>query len=181
VSAQAIPVPSRALSEGAAGGPARAKALEEALGGEERLLAELADLLRTQRTGVSSNDLDAVDASVYGAQRILLTLKEARRRRHSLLRLLTGRPDVPLADFEHTLGARLTDGIRLARSRLLATAQALAREIEINRAVLQGAMDTDDTLIRALCGATRPSPLYGEHDGAKDSTGGGGALIDRQV
>jgi hypothetical protein len=72
------------------GNPSRAAidALIDNMNSETRLLEELTALMRRQRAAVAADDLQAVDDSVYGTQRVLLTLGEARRRRRSLNRLI---------------------------------------------------------------------------------------------
>lgn len=169
-----IPIPASAIAP-----PSQSfDAFVEALRGETRLLEELARILRRQRSGVSENDLEVLDDSVYSAQRVLLTLQQARRRRRSLLDLLTGREDAPLGDLDQILGHRMTDELRRARNELLAAAEGLGRELELNRRVLRFAAHAGDRLIRALIGAPESSTMYGPESG---DTGAPGALLNTQA
>jgi len=69
--------------------------------------------------------------------------------------------------------------LRDAVERLQATADALAREIEINRSVLRSAIEAGEGLIRAVAGAAPPPATYapGGHADAPTS----GFLVNRKV
>ncbi len=154
--------------------------LEDALNTEARLLDDLVDVLVSQRSGVAGDDLAAVDDSVFAAQRVLLTLGEARRKRRTLLKLVAGCEDMPLADLEDSLGPSLTEGVRDAGRRLRSSANELAGELEQNRRILRGAIRTGDKLIRALCGAPpADGGLYGAP--GRSAEAGCTLLIDKQV
>ncbi|MDH5758213.1 MAG: flagellar protein FlgN [Gemmatimonadota bacterium] len=163
----------------------RVETLAEAFGSETRLLRELERVLERQRTAVGQDDLGSVDDSVYAAQRILLTLAQAKRRRKSLLHLMVGNEELPLAELDTALGMGMTESVRRARDELHEAAQTLARELDLNRRVLQGAITAGDQLIRALVGATpRAGQTYGRgqvNNGTQDMAGGSGVLINRQV
>jgi Mg2+ and Co2+ transporter CorA len=159
-------------------GTPHAGALADALQGERRLLEDLIRVLRQQRSGVAGDDLGAVDDSVFAAQRVLRTLAEARRRRRTLLTLISGREDVALDALDVALGEDMTDDIRLARADLKETARTLSRELERNREILQGAIAAGDRLIRALCGAGTEAPVYGAE---RSTTSPTRLFIDRQV
>lgn len=154
--------------------------LEDAMNTEARLLQDLVNVLVSQRSGVAGDDLAVVDDSVFAAQRVLLTLGEARRKRRTLLKLVTGCEDMPLAELEESLGPGLTDGVRDAGRRLRSSANDLAGELERNRKILRGAIRAGDTLIRALCGGTPPAAgLYGAP--GQSAEAGCTLLIDTQV
>ena len=68
------------------GGRDLAAALQE----EKALLETLIDVLEQQRRGIAQHDLEVVDETVQGSQRILLTLGEARKRRRQLVRIVSG-------------------------------------------------------------------------------------------
>ncbi len=150
--------------------------LADAFEAECRLLAELAVVLRRQREGVAADDVTTVDESVFAANRVMRTLEEARRRRRTLLDLIAGAPDAALDDLELTLGGHMTPSLADVRDRLRKQALAVAREIEINRRVLRGAMEQGHRFMRALCGS-EASVSYepGETAGAL------GALLNRQA
>ena len=138
------------------------------------------NVLRRQRSGVAGDDLAVVDDSVFAAQRILLTLAEARRRRHSLLSLLVGREHVGLGELGDALGPLMTPELAQAQTELQAGARVLADELERNRRILNGAISSGDRLIRALTGAPAEPNVYGTTANPRGASGGA-PLIDRQV
>src|SRR3990172_1616109 len=107
--------------------------LAGALDTERGLLAELGGILRRQRQGVATDDVDAVDASVFSANRVIHTLGEARRRRRAVLGILGGNANAPLEELERVLGPEMTPEVIVARERLWTEAAGVAREIEVNR------------------------------------------------
>jgi hypothetical protein len=147
--------------------------LVDALDVESRLLSELNGILRRQREGIARDDLQAIDDSVFAAHRILGTLKEAQRRRRTMLEILTGTQTTPLEDLEESLGREVTPALLAVRDRLNQEARALAREIRVNRRVLQGAMEQGSRMIQVLRGAAEPN----EPGAAREA----GALIDQRV
>lgn len=144
-------------------------ALADALATERRLLDDLIGVLASQRSGVSTDDLEIIDDSVYAAQRVLLTLQQARRRRRALLGLVAGREDVTLGELDAVLGPMATPDVLRARDELVIRARELTRELEKNRAVLDGALRTGDRLIRALTGRPEEPAVY--TDGRTGSPG----------
>lgn len=155
------------------------QALADALHSERRLLVNLATILRRQREAVAQDDLASVDDSVFATQRVLLTLKEAHRRRGSLNRLLGERQDLPLDQLDGALGERMSPVLATARGELRAAALELAQEVDVNRRVLRLALADTEELVRALCGAPA-TPTYGA-DGAAEGEGRPtGRLLDRQ-
>ena len=157
-----------------------ALALKEALRSECKLLEDLAVVLERQRSGVAGDDIAAVDDSTFAAQRVLLTLSQARRRRKNLLKILVGREDVALADLQNALGPAMTDGIRDATAQLQAAARELAHVLDRNRRILQGAIHSGDQLIRALCGPPAEQATYTAPRTSTEQAPGP-LLIDRQV
>lgn len=154
----------------------QADALVAAFEAECRLLGDLAGVLRRQREGVATDDVTIVDESVFAANRVVRTLEEARRRRRTLLGMLAGAQDTTLDDLEMALGRLMTKDLASVRDRLRAQARSVAREIEINRRVLRGAMEQGDRFMHAICGGT-PSRSYEPGE----SAGATGALLNRQV
>lgn len=154
-------------------------ALEEALKSERNLLENLVDVLQQQRSGVAGDDLAVVDDSVFAAQRVLLTLAEARRRRQALLQLISGEDELGLGELESVLGAAWTPELASARDALQEGAKRLAQELERNRRILSGAISSGDRLIRALRGAPTTPAVYGVD--ADSASAAGALLIDRQV
>lgn len=159
-----------------------ASTLAVALGEERHLLEQLARVLRRQRVAVAENDIAGLDETSSGAQRILLTLGQARRRRTALVQLLRGgiATDPGLAALDTLPKAALTPEVASARDALRRAAAALADDLRAHRGVIQGAIDSGDRLIRALCGGGHAQPLY--HRGPQgDGAAVPARLIDRQV
>lgn len=154
--------------------------LADALHTERGLLDEMSRVLLRQREGISADDLAVLDESVYCAQRVLLTLQQARRRRRMLMSLLGGQEDTPLGELESTLGRTATPSLCRARDELMEAAQRLARELEVNRRVIDGAISAGDEVIALFVGP-EPSPeLYSKKDGPKPG-GRPGALLNTRA
>ena len=164
---------------GRAADPRDVDALASALEGEARLLESLAETLRNQRAGVANDDVQLVDESVYGAWRVMRTLEEARRRRITLTERVLG-VDVAPSEWLTEFGP-IPSLIGVPRERLLAVAETVAREIEINRRVLDRAIRTGEQTVRALCGATaEPAPCYAA-SAALPPAPAASSLINRQI
>lgn len=156
-------------------------ALASALDGEARLLVDLAETLRRQRTGVANDDVELVDESVYGSWRVMRTLEEARRRRSALTVRVFG-SDIAPSDWDAELGATMPPALCPARDRLLVTAEAVARDIAINQRVLQRAIQNGEQAVRTLFGApAETAPCYGASSAAPVAAPGSASLINRQV
>ena len=149
---------------------------------ERKLVGDMVRVLRLQRSAVTQDDIDGIDDSVFSAQRILLTLSQARTRRRTLLQLMTGREEIPLSDFEDEFGPTAPPELIQARNDLRDAAQVMARELEVNRRVLSGAIEAGDQLIRTLTGAPKQAPSYAPPSASADEgSAAPGLLIDRQV
>lgn len=151
--------------------------LIEALATESRLLAELTAILRRQREGIATDDLQVVDESVFASHRVMGTLKEAQRQRRALVEILTGTETTPLAELEEVFGERMPPDLVVARDAVQQQAQELAREIRINREVIAGAMQHGSRMIQTLRGLTTPQPEPVGMTTAEPA----GALLDRCV
>jgi hypothetical protein len=158
-----------------------AASLADAFHREARLLDDLGVVLRRQRNGVAGDDVQAVDESVFAAHRVMRTIEEARRRRRTLIGILTGAEDVSIHDLDEALGVRMTGALTTGRDDLESAALALSREIAINREVLRAAIETGDEFVRALCGApAAPVSGYGERT-THTGPAGGGVLLNQRV
>lgn len=151
--------------------------LVQALRDEDRLLHDLVDVLRAQREAIASDDLESLDDSVFGTHRVLLTLGEARRRRQTLNRMLGESGDLSLGALAEAFGGMPPAELQAAMDTLVATGDALHRELDLNQRVLRVAVDAGDQLLRALSGATPAPPTY-RGDTARTSDG---ALLDRRI
>jgi hypothetical protein len=125
---------------------------------ERRLLDELERVLVAQRKGISSDDLEALDESVFAAHRVIRTLGEARQRRRALLQLVGVDIDLPLRDLETMLGANATADLRTARNELLDAASRLAGALSANRHVVDGALALGESIFGAALGAEGSDP-----------------------
>lgn len=152
--------------------------LAESLGGETRLLMRLVDVLRDQREGVGEDDVEKVDDSVHAAHRIMQTLGEARRRRETLLHLLTDRRDVRLSALPEVLGSQITEELVLRQGELDAAARRVSTEVALTRSVLTEAIDLNGRYVKRLLGQT-PAAYGG--NGHSDPGVSAPALINRKV
>lgn len=146
-----------------------ATALIDALGDETRLLESLAAIMRAQRDAVSTDDIDAVDQSVFATHRVLVNLSEARRRRRQLNSLLGESDDLSVPALEAFFGGEPPAAVRVAADHLAEAGRGLQREVEINRRVLRSAIERGDRHVRALAGL--------DGHGARS----GGSLLDRRI
>lgn len=154
--------------------------LTRALREETRLLGQLKDVLLDQREAVARDDLAAVDQSVFDAQRVLLSLSQARRRRKALLVLASGDEDRKLVDLPELLGALMTPELEEALDAVLAAAGGVAREMGTNRQILHGAVMTGNAILQALGGAPK-EPVYSGRPVSETGAGQGNLLLNRQV
>ncbi len=163
-------------------GPTDVRALTRALDGEAKLLQNLLDVLQRQREAVAADDLEAVDTSVYDAQRILLSLGQARRRRRTLLGLAAGNEGLPLSDLPRLLGDAMTGELSASIDQVVRVADRVQRQMALNRQILSGAIRAGDELLRALGSGGRKPSGYGAPNTAPPAAGSsGGLLLDRQV
>ncbi|MBI3791547.1 MAG: flagellar export chaperone FlgN [Gemmatimonadetes bacterium] len=148
-----------------------ATALADALRDETRLLESLAAIMRAQRDAVGTDDIDAVDQSVFATHRVLVNLNEARRRRRQLNHLLGEGDDLSVPALEEFFGGTPPADVRVAADALADAGRALQREVEINRRVLRQAIERGDRHVRTLAGAGA--------DASMPRTGG--SLLDRRI
>ena len=162
--------------------PATLLALLDALGSERRLVDDLTTTMRRQRAAVAVDDLQTVDDSVFATHRLLATLGQARQRRKAVNRLLCGHEEVPLRLLGEVVGAQMTDALRDACEGLQESAEALSREVEMNRRVLRDALAHGEQLVHVLGGA--PVDVRGAGYAAPGTAPaaagpGGGYLVNR--
>lgn len=163
--------------------PGLPELLGRALDEEVQLLESLDAVLLRQREAVARDDLDGVNASVADAQRVLLTLGQARRRRETLLSALCGGGDVSLEEVERVLGDTLHPALVTSRDRLLSRVAAVSRTLRVNHRILAGAAAAGQALMRGL-GAPVPAGagVYGaEGPRAAAPVLDPGLVFDRQV
>src|SRR5690606_30965974 len=124
--------------------------LVETLDSERQRLAELRAALAAQRDAIAADDVAQIDHSVFTAQRVLLTLQQARAHRRALgERLGCGEAQSP-RELIDALGRQASPALRLVVSALEDEARALAHESAINREVLRRQLAATDTQVRLL-------------------------------
>jgi hypothetical protein len=156
------------------------KAFEE----EARLLESLEEVLHRQREAVALNDLEGVNGSVVDAQRVLLTLSQARRRRQTLMEAVCGDVDASPRDLDLHLGGTLPPDLRAARDELFRSADSVARALRVNDRILAGAVASGRALVKGLGGsvATGNSGLYAPGGlPAPGSAMKSGSVLNRQI
>jgi hypothetical protein len=163
-----------------AASPASVAALRDAVVSETRLLGELLAIMRRQREAVGRDDLATVDDSVFATQRVLHTLNEARRRRHTVYRLLGVPEDGGPRAVAAVLGPAMTPELREALDHLIGAARVLSAEVEMNRRVLRQALAAGDDFVRALSGAPQRLAYGAGAAPPAPAPARGGALLDRQ-
>ena len=152
--------------------PALVRGLLDAMQSERRLIDELIQLMARQREAVAADNLQDLDDSVFGVQRVLLTLGEARKRRRAMNARMGQPEEVPLKDLLDAMGPYATAELHAAREALQASARALTREVSTNRQVLREALSSNEEMVRTLAGApATPRVGYGEGLGASESRG----------
>ncbi len=148
-----------------------ATALVSALRDEARLLDSLATIMRAQRDAVGTDDIDAVDQSVFATHRVLVNLNEARRRRRQLNNLLGESDDLSVPALEAFFGGEPPAEVRAAADHLADAGRSLQREVEINRRVLRQAIERGDRHVRTLAGQSTNDNMPRT----------GGSLLDRRI
>jgi hypothetical protein len=158
---------------------ARLAELANALDRETEIVEELRDTLIRQREAVASTEADAVNVTVDAIGRILLTLEAARRGRAAMLESLTGDTAMRLDHLEAAMAMALPSTLAVSRKRLRDAAAAVAREVAINRDVLQRAVESGEAFLQALFSSTGlATPVYGT--GEKDESPAG-VLLNRRA
>jgi hypothetical protein len=132
--------------------------LVDTLRTERRLVDELTDTLVRQRAAISTDDVQALDDSVFALQRVLLTLGEARDRRRTLIERLGGDADMPPAQLGDTLGARCTPDVHEASMALDISARILSHEVGVNQRILRQGLDAGEEFLRRLATLLAPAP-----------------------
>ncbi len=109
--------------------------LLDALRSERRLLEAAAGLLVRQRGAVLAAAADEINDCTYSAQRVLLTLGEARKRRRVIAERL-GVADLPVPRLPERLGLPTDDEVTVAVREVEAAARRLADHLTENRRTL---------------------------------------------
>jgi hypothetical protein len=158
--------------------------LTDVLQAERKLLDDLVAVMRRQRAAVAHDDLQSLDDSVFATYRVLATLGEARRRRRSVNRMLGEADDLNVNDIEEVLGSRVTPAVISARDALQQAALALSHEVDMNKTVLDEAMQRGKEYVGKLIGAplsSAPKPAFAGGYGAGSTATAGAAFVNRSV
>jgi hypothetical protein len=128
--------------------------LGDVLASEANLLQDLLAVLRSQREALRSDDLQAVEDGVFATRRVLHTLSEARRRRDTIYRLLGVPRDAGACGLAANLKSALPEELRVALDGLIAAADALSSEVELNRGALQAAFERASSVAASAAQST---------------------------
>jgi hypothetical protein len=107
--------------------------LTDALRSERRLLDELGAVLGRQVAAVDAEAPEAIDDCTYDAQRVLLTLGEARKRRRTIASWLGVDADLPVPQVVAALGVEAPAALREACTSVERSARTLASRVAHNR------------------------------------------------
>lgn len=156
-----------------AGGKDLASALRE----ETALLESLIGLLERQRQGIAQQDLEVIDETVHGSQRILLTLGEARKRRRRLVQITTGaEPDAGDVDM-----TKIDPRAKAAWTTLENTARRLSDTLSINQSVLQEAIRFGEEYVRTVFQGLTDDPAAYDKEARVASEPTGSVLFNARV
>jgi hypothetical protein len=152
--------------------------LSGALSDEASAVEQIRHALVRQRAAIAASDRDKVRASLSALDRAMLTFEEARRRRESVVAgLAPGAPRLDELDSRH--GVQLSPAAASARRTLRLAAVNTAREVAINRHVLERAVAANEELLRHLLTAVSPPAGYAPTGPSPASATS--ALMDRTV
>jgi hypothetical protein len=136
------------------------------------LLNALGDALGRQRHAIALGNPDAFDEWTEGIRRMTGEIGRVEAHRKELLEETTGTAQPSPADVESRLDGRIRPAFAAARRLLADAARRAARELDVNRSVLAGAIRAREGRIRSLDPAMTAASGYG---GAGTSTYGGAA------
>jgi hypothetical protein len=153
--------------------------LAEALRTEIRVLGTLAEVLDAQRDAVAKDDLQGVEGSVHAVERVLMTLREARRNRGGLLEQIGLAARGPLSALREAFGPRISLELHRAIDDLVALARDIDQRLQTNARLLQRAMERGDRMVREVYMPRTPDTVYptaGPLDGPGEAL-----LVDRRI
>lgn len=153
------------------------KDLASALKEETALLESLIRLLERQREGIAQHDLEVIDETVHGSQRILLTLGEARKRRRRLVQITTGTEGDDATPNLTQIDAKA----REAWGGLQNAAQRLSDTLSVNQSVLQEAIRFGEEYVRTVFQGLTDDPAGYDRDARSAREAGGSVLFNARV
>jgi hypothetical protein len=153
--------------------------LAEALDHEAAIIEELRQALLRQRSGVATDDADAVENSIHAVGRTLLTLDEARRRRAALTTLVSGE-NASIDRLESLFGGILSPELETARNRVKRAALQTSQDLAINQHILRRALEAGDQFLQRLFSmSSDPAPGYQRADNGGEGTPRSGLILNR--
>ena len=133
---------------------------------EARLLEVFRRAALQQREAVGLADAAGLESSLRLAGRALLTLREARRHRATVLQRLVGDPAQPLAELEARFDSPLPEPFLTARGEMRRVAIETAEAVWRNQELLLSALRERDALLQELLTGSRPTLPAGPASGA---------------
>ncbi len=170
-----------ASRSGATGSSVFIEGLIDTLRSERRLIDDLRVLMIRQREAVAGDQMQELEDTVFAVQRVMLTLGEARKRRRTLSERLGCDPETTPRYLPDALGSQASREVVDASRDLVESAEALSREVAVNRDVLQRGLSTGEEFVRILTGAAEQK-LAGYSERAEGVTAPrDNWLVNRQV
>lgn len=154
--------------------------LTENLRTEARLLRTLGDLLEAQRDAVATDDLAGVEGSVHAVERVLMTLRQARRTRGGILERLGLPGTTRLSALDGTLGTDMTPELAGEIDGLRTLARDIERRLAFNGRLLQHAMERGDRMLRTVYAPAAKPTSYTSGD-EPPPPAADALLIDRRI
>ncbi|NOT33314.1 MAG: hypothetical protein HOP12_03995 [Candidatus Eisenbacteria bacterium] len=153
--------------------------LVAALERESTALRELAATLGRQRTHLSRDATDELEAESQNATRVLSALEEARRHRADCVRGMGADPEDSKA-LTRTAAADSSGRVAAACALLRKASADAAREAAINKKVIAAAQEAHHSFIATLFSADTPS-VYPASPEPHEALVRQGALFDRRA
>ncbi|MEW5919077.1 MAG: hypothetical protein AB1762_21920, partial [Gemmatimonadota bacterium] len=124
--------------------PPMVQQLVDAIRCETRLVRELIAFQWQQREAIAAGDVQVIEDTTFGTQRVLCTLSEAHRLRCALNDHLGIIEYGALPDLFGALPPTAAELLRGERERLMETTRVLVRETRTNRALLSATLANEE-------------------------------------
>lgn len=148
------------------------------IAGERMLLRALRQALANQRDGVATGEAAEIEVASRAVASAVLTLDNARRRRESMMAILSeGRP-VRLDTLERFSGR--IEGLAEARAALRHEAEQVIEDLALTQNILLGALKAGDAWLQSLFGSVADSTV-GYARPAAPAAHTGGRLLNRRA
>lgn len=153
------------------------KDLASALREETALIESLIGLLERQRKGIAQHDLEVIDETVHGSQRILLTLSEARKRRRRLVQITTGAADDDAVPDMTKIDPKARDAWGVLQN----AAKRLSDTLSVNQSVLREAIRFGQEYVRTVFQGLTEDPAAYDRDARSAGEASGSVLFNARV